>query len=246
MDNKINSIVEILRNSESVMVLTGAGISAESGISTFRGSEGLWEKFKVEDIATPSAFYKDSDLVWRWYSDRRKGMLEAKPNLGHIAIAKIESFFDDFLLVTQNIDNLHRRAGSKNLLEIHGNIFREFCINCSFVRASNECYDSTPKCPKCGAKLRPDVVWFGEQLPKKELELSFDFASRADTIIVIGTSAIVYPVAELPYVVKSSSGEVIEVNLTETPLTQIADVSILEKAGIVLPEILKLLRKQMD
>ncbi len=246
MLNKINSIVEMLKNSESVMVLTGAGISAESGISTFRGIDGLWEKFKVEDIATPSAFYRDSDLVWRWYSDRRKGMLEAKPNLGHIAIAELESFFDDFLLVTQNIDNLHRRAGSKNLLEIHGNIFREFCTNCSFARASSECYNSTPKCPKCGAKLRPDVVWFGEQLPKKELELSFDFASRADTIIVIGTSAIVYPVAELPYIVKSSSGKVIEVNLTETPLTQIADVSILEKAGIVLPAILKLLRKQTD
>ncbi len=245
MLKKINSIVEILRNSKSVMVLTGAGISAESGISTFRGSDGLWEKFKVEDIATPSAFYRDSDLVWRWYSDRRKGMLEAKPNPGHIAIAKLESFFDDFLLITQNIDNLHHRAGSKNLSEIHGNIFREFCTNCSFARASNECYDSTPKCPKCGAKLRPDVVWFGEQLPKKELEFSFDFASRADTIIVIGTSAIVYPVAELPYIVKSSSGKVIEVNLAETPLTQIADVSILEKAGIVLPAILKLLRKQM-
>ncbi len=237
-DELIKRAADIIANSKKLLVFTGAGISAESGIPTFRGQDGLWENYRVEDVATPEAFLRNPRLVWKFYSERRRKALSVKPNAAHYAVARLEKLFDDFLVVTQNVDDLHRKAGNKKLIEIHGNLFREKCTACAFIRNSESSYEEPPLCPDCGAMLRPDVVWFGEPLPEKEINEAFDFAEEADTVIVIGTSAIVFPAAQLPFIVYNHGGKVIEVNLEPTPVTDIANVSIFEKCGIVLPKIL--------
>ena len=237
-DELIKRAADIIANSKKLLVFTGAGISAESGIPTFRGQDGLWENYRVEDVATPEAFSRNPRLVWKFYSERRRKALSVKPNAAHYAVARLEKLFDDFLVVTQNVDDLHRKAGNKKLIEIHGNLFREKCTACAFIRNSESSYEEPPLCPDCGAMLRPDVVWFGEPLPEKEISEAFDFAEEADTVIVIGTSAIVFPAAQIPFVVYNHGGKIIEVNLEPTPVTDIANVSIFEKCGIVLPKIL--------
>ena len=237
-DELIKRAADIIASSKKLLVFTGAGISAESGIPTFRGQDGLWENYRVEDVATPEAFSRNPRLVWKFYSERRRKALSVRPNAAHYAVARLEKLFDDFLVVTQNVDDLHRKAGNKKLIEIHGNLFREKCTMCAFIRNSESSYEEPPLCPDCGAMLRPDVVWFGEPLPEKEISEAFDFAEEADTVIVIGTSAIVFPAAQIPFVVYNHGGKIIEVNLEPTPVTDIANVSIFEKCGIVLPKIL--------
>ncbi len=226
-----------------IRVLTGAGISVESGIPTFRGKDGLWNKYDPMELATPEAFRKDPRLVWEWYDWRRQLIARAEPNEGHKVLAEMEKNFPDFWLVTQNVDGLHQRAGSKKVIELHGNIWKVRCMSCG-----KEDYDYRaplpeipPECDSCGGLLRPGVVWFGESLPMDALQKAYELSEDADVFIVVGTSAQVYPAAELPFVAKRNGARLIEVNPEETPITPYADVSIREKASIGLRKVLELL-----
>lgn len=232
-----DKIKEVVDDAGSVVVLTGAGVSAESGVPTFRGADGLWRNFRAEELATPAAFARDPKLVWEWYQWRRELVAACKPNPAHEFIARLErGHRGDFLLVTQNVDGLHRLAGSSKLVEVHGNIWD---VRCSVCGASRE--DRTlpfpelpPTCGGCGGLLRPGVVWFGEALPEEAIGRAFAAANSCDLMLVVGTSAVVYPVAYLPQLAKSAGAYVIEVNPTETPLTSLADESWRGKAGELL------------
>jgi NAD-dependent deacetylase len=229
-----------LSSAKKIVFFTGAGISAESGIPIFRGKDGIWNKMKPEELANFDAFIRNPDLVWEWYQHRRDIVNKAQPNAGHAAIAEFENFFD-VTVVTQNIDNLHRRAGSKNIFELHGNIERNFCINChTFYNSLEVEFSNTvPKCSKCGGLVRPDVVWFGEMLPQDEFSDSEKAAELSDICFVVGTSAVVYPAAYIPITAKQSGSYIVEINLEPTELTQFADYSIFGKSGDVLPGILE-------
>ncbi|MFN3873495.1 MAG: SIR2 family NAD-dependent protein deacylase [Ignavibacterium sp.] len=229
--------------SEKIVFFTGAGISAESGIPTFRGKDGIWNKLKPEELANFNAFMRNPQMVWEWYNHRKKIIHESKPNAGHIAIAEFEKYFDDVTVVTQNIDNLHRRAGSSKIYELHGNIERNYCIKChTFYNEDLDFSEGVPKC-KCGGLIRPDVVWFGEFLPADQLEASEKAAINSDIFFVVGTSAVVYPAAGLVYTAKRSGSYIVEVNIEETEVSSIADISFFGEAGKVLPEILDEVRK---
>jgi NAD-dependent deacetylase len=238
---QIELISERLREAKFLVVLTGAGVSAESGIPTFRGKNGLWRNYRAEELATPTAFKNNPALVWEWYEWRRGLIKKASPNSAHHAISELEKLSSQFLLITQNIDNLHRQAGSQNIVELHGNIFRNKCSEC------NKIYDELPstaaKPPRCscGGLLRPDVVWFGESLPRDALDKSFSAASNCDFMLVVGTSGVVEPAASLPFIAKRGGTFVAVINKDETPFSYIADEIVLGKAGEILPEILKLI-----
>jgi NAD-dependent deacetylase len=228
-----------LSESKRIVFFTGAGISAESGIPTFRGKDGIWNKLKPEELANFNAFLRNPQMVWEWYNHRKKIIHDSKPNSGHLAIAEFEKYFDDVTVVTQNIDNLHRRAGSTKIYELHGNIERNYCIKChTYYNEELDFSDGVPKC-KCGGLIRPDVVWFGEFLPADQLEESEKAAIRSDIFFVVGTSAVVYPAAGLVYTAKRSGSFIVEVNIEETEVTSIADVSFFGEAGKVLPAVLK-------
>jgi len=232
-----NSLIEALKESESIVFFTGAGISSESGIPTFRGKEGLWNKFRPEELANFNAFIKNPQLVWEWYNYRRKIVHDAKPNPAHLIIADMQNYFKDVTVVTQNVDNLHRRAGSKKVFELHGNIERNFCINCKIFH--NEELDfsgGVPKC-ECGGLIRPDVVWFGEYLPEDQFLGGEKAAIKSDIFFVIGTSALVYPAVGLVYTAKASGATVVEINIEETNLSSIANYSFFGKVGEILPGI---------
>jgi NAD-dependent deacetylase len=236
---------ELLRPARRVAVLTGAGISAESGLATFRGAGGLWEGHRVEDVATPSAFRRDPRLVWRFYNARRAGLRDARPNPGHRALAALEGRYegDGFTLVTQNVDGLHRAAGSRRVCEIHGSLLRVRCTGCAAVAdRGTEPLDDLPHCPSCGALLRPDVVWFDEPLPSDVWAEAAAAAGACECFLVVGTSAIVYPAAELVPLARFNRAKVIEVNLTRTPASQYADVTLCGPAGQVLPGLLQRLQ----
>ncbi|GMU95489.1 NAD-dependent deacylase [Ignavibacterium album] len=229
--------------SEKIVFFTGAGISAESGIPTFRGKDGIWNKLKPEELANFNAFMRNPQMVWEWYNHRKKIIHESNPNAGHIAIAEFEKYFDDVTVVTQNIDNLHRRAGSKKIYELHGNIERNYCIDCkTFYNKELDFSEGVPRC-KCGGLIRPDVVWFGEFLPADQLEASEKAAINSDIFFVVGTSAVVYPAAGLVYTAKRSGSYIVEVNIEETEVSSIADISFFGEAGKVLPEILEEVKK---
>jgi NAD-dependent deacetylase len=229
-----------LRSAESICVLTGAGISAESGIPTFRGEEGLWKKFKPEELANFDAFIRNPDLVWGWYAYRRELIHEVKPNPAHHALAELERRAKKFTLVTQNVDNLHQRAGSQQVVELHGNIERSYCIECGTVASESTLDDSkgAPRCDKCGGFIRPDVVWFGEMLPVEAFSKAEAAARHCDIFMSIGTSAVVYPAASLPYVALDHGAYVVEVNREYTDLSSRAHETLLGKAGEILPELL--------
>ncbi|MEP0861036.1 MAG: NAD-dependent deacylase [Ignavibacterium sp.] len=232
-----------LSESEKIVFFTGAGISAESGIPTFRGKDGIWNKLKPEELANFNAFLRNPQMVWEWYNHRKKIIHESKPNAGHIAIAEFEKYFDDVTVVTQNIDNLHRRAGSNKIYELHGNIERNYCINCrTFYNEELNFSEGVPKC-KCGGLIRPDVVWFGEFLPADQLEASEKAAINSDIFFVVGTSAVVYPAAGLVYTAKRAGSYIVEVNIEETEVSSIADISFFGEAGKVLPAILENVKK---
>lgn len=229
-----------------IVAFTGAGISAESGIPTFRGKDGLWKKFKVEELATPEAFFRNPKLVWEWYDWRRQLIAKAEPNEAHKILVKMEEEFPDFFLITQNVDGLHQRAGSKKVVELHGNIWKVRCVDCG-----QESYDYRtplpeipPRCEKCGGLLRPGVVWFGETLPLDALEEAYRLSREADIFIVIGTSGVVYPAAELPYVAKEHGAEVIEVNPEKTPISRIADIIYEEKASTGLKKVYEYIKEK--
>jgi NAD-dependent deacetylase len=223
----------------SVAVLTGAGISAESGVPTFRGEGGLWRNYRAEELATPQAFRADPGLVWEWY-DWRRGLIGAcQPNAAHQTLAEMEGQFDDFLLVTQNVDGLHQLAGNRQIVELHGNIWRMRCTqSCRSLweDRSVPLAETPPRCPDCGALARPDVVWFGESLHGKSLEAAFAAAQRCQVMLVIGTSAVVQPAASLPLLAQQSGAYVVEINPQPTPISSAVDQVIRQPAAVALPQ----------
>jgi NAD-dependent deacetylase len=222
-----------------ITVLTGAGISAESGIPTFREARvGLWEQYRPEELATPEAFKKDPGLVWEWYAWRRSLVEEARPNKGHDALAAMERSAADFTLVTQNVDGLHQRAGSRNVIELHGNILQARCCN-EMTKHYLELSDLKlpPYCPDCGSLLRPDVVWFGEQLPSVALDAAVKASESSVLFFSIGTSGIVEPAASLPYLALRNNAVLVEINPEPTPLTVYAHHYFPHPAGKILPEL---------
>jgi NAD-dependent deacetylase len=237
----IAKAIEILKNSKVVFVLTGAGISAESGIPTFRGVDGLWKNYSATDLATPEAFEKDPALVWEWYRWRQEIISRANPNVAHTALVEIEKNCKNFLLLTQNVDNLHQRAGSKHILELHGNIFRSRCNTCGIVYETTTKTASVPTCT-CGSFLRPDVVWFGEPIPQDIWQESLAFLREADAAIICGTSGVVWPAAAIPQIAKTTGTKIIEINLEQTPITPTVDISLLGKATEILTEIISHMR----
>jgi NAD-dependent deacetylase len=234
-------LISALRDAERIVALTGSGISAESGVPTFREAQtGLWERYDPQELATPEAFAHDPRLVWEWYEWRRHLVAEARPNPGHRALAELERRTPGFTLVTQNVDGLHERAGSRNVVELHGNILRSKCsLEAEVLRPEEHDESVPPRCPRCGAFLRPDVVWFGEMLPVGVLEAASEAARRCDLFFSIGTSSLVYPAAALPYEALENGAVLAEINLKETPLSRHADYSVREPAGEVLPNLLR-------
>ncbi len=234
----------LLRLADRVCVLTGAGVSAESGVPTFRASDGLWEGHKIEDVASPEGFKRDPELVWQFYNARRANVATVKPNPGHHALVKLEGLWGDrFTLVTQNVDGLHRAAGSRNVLELHGSLRRTRCLSCHMIDDRGlEPLGDFPECPHCLGHLRPDIVWFGEMLPEDVLHAATLAASACDVFLVVGTSAVVHPAASLIPLAKRSrtpGAKVIEVNLQETEASRLADVGLYGPSGVVLPRLVE-------
>lgn len=230
-----------LKPARSVVALTGAGVSAESGISTFRDPDGLWAKFKPEELATPEAFKKNPRMVWEWYAWRREKIKQTKPNPGHHALVEMEKIFPEFTVITQNVDGLHFLAGSKNILELHGNIHRNRCFECEKVFPEGvESEQIPPRC-SCGGMLRPDVVWFGELLPPGVLEKSYHLSQNCEVFFSIGTSAMVQPAASLPIFAKQSGAYLVEINPQPTEISYLVDEVILDKSGEILPQLLSAL-----
>lgn len=232
-------LIEKLRSAQRVVVLTGAGISAESGIPTFRDSQtGLWARYSPQDLATPEAFQKDPRLVWDWYRWRMGLIHSAAPNPGHVALAEMEINVPHLTLITQNIDGLHQRAGSRNVIELHGNIFRARCTRDGAVFENwQDDPAALPVCPECGELLRPDVVWFGELLPTRALQDALQASRDCDLFFSIGTSGVVEPAASLPYEAVRAHGEVVEINPNPTPLTVYARYYLPAAAGAALPRV---------
>ena len=235
-----DEVVSALRDAERVVALTGSGISAESGVPTFREAQsGLWERYDPQDLATPEAFARDPRLVWEWYEWRRELVSGAEPNPGHRALAELERKVPSFTLVTQNVDGLHQRSGSENVIELHGNITRSKC-SVEDVLVDDYAPDGKPPpCPNCGAPLRPDVVWFGEMLPPGALEMASEAARGCDLLLSIGTSSLVYPAAALPYEALENGATLVEVNPSRTPLSRHADFVLAGRGGEVLPELVR-------
>ncbi len=247
MTNKFSGrLLAKLASARAVAALTGAGISAESGVPTFRGNEGLWKKFKPEELANFDAFIRNPDLVWEWYAYRKRLIAEVKPNAGHYALAEMEKLFPEFSLITQNIDNLHQRAGNSRVYELHGNIERNYCIECGRRYRNEELISVTtaPWCSNCNGLIRPDVVWFGELLPADQWNSSERAARGADVFFSIGTSGIVYPAASLPIIAKESGAYLVEVNPERTPLSDRADEVLLGIAGEFLPALVDGLKER--
>ena len=234
--NVSKEVITAIRKSQKVVILTGAGISAESGVPTFRGKDGLWRNHRPEELATPSAFQQDPKLVWEWYDWRRNLIKPLSPNEGHKVIASIEHKKPEFQLITQNVDGLHQKAGSQKCLELHGNIWKMRCTKENkVVENLDPSLKTLPPICECGATLRPHIVWFGESLDADVIQSSYQAAQNCDLMLVIGTSAVVQPAASLPLIAKDTGAYVIEVNAEETSLSNIVDSSFIEKAGEMLP-----------
>jgi NAD-dependent deacetylase len=234
----VNQAREWIREAAVVTALTGAGISAESGIPTFRGPGGLWKRFRPEDLATPEAFARDPKLVWEWYDWRRTLIATAQPNAGHAALAALERARPSFTLITQNVDGLHERAGSRNVVKLHGDLWTLRCTVCRRERRDERVPlpELPPRC-ECGAPLRPGVVWFGEMLPPEAWERAEAATRAANVFLVVGTSAVVYPAAGLIPLAKSSGARVIECNMEETPFSAQVDRAFRGAAGELLPQL---------
>ncbi|MGY5877387.1 MAG: NAD-dependent deacylase [Candidatus Thorarchaeota archaeon] len=224
-----------IANAEYLIALTGAGISRESNVPTFRGEDGLWRNYDAMQLATPSAFSRDPKLVWEWYAWRQGLISECSPNPAHFTLSKWEEEGLLKSLITQNVDGLHYRSGSRNVLEVHGDLWALKCASCNYRGRLDEPAVGIPECPECQGILRPDVVWFGEALDTYVLKSVSVQLLLADVCIVIGTSSLVQPAASFPLVVKQNDGVLIEVNVEETPLTGYVDYQLLGKAGEILP-----------
>lgn len=231
---------DILKDARKVVFVTGAGISQESGIPTFRGKDGLWRKYDAMKLATIEAFHENPKLVWEWYEERRQNILSAKPNAGHQAIANLEKFKEVHVL-TQNIDGLHQRAGSSRVYELHGSIITIRCTVCGFKDAITSQFSELPPICSCKNILRPDVVWFGEQLPQDVWTAAMHQASSCDVMVIVGTSLAVSPANLLPVYAKQNEAILIEVNPEETPMSDQMDLSIRNSAAKTLPQLVAML-----
>ena len=229
-----------LASAWNVTILTGAGISADSGVPTFRGADGLWRNFRAEDLATPEAFERDPRLVWEWYNWRRELIAMKQPNPAHIALVELERRrADTFWLITQNVDGLHRTAGSQQLSEIHGNIWKVRCTGCGVITENREIpLPILPTCRRCQALLRPHIVWFGESLREEDLRRCDQAIQGCDLFLVIGTSGVVYPAAGFASVAKDVGALVIEINLESTPQSDLVDLSLQGRAKDLVPLLL--------
>ncbi len=229
-----------LASARSITILTGAGISADSGVPTFRGADGLWRNFRAEELATPEAFERDPRLVWEWYNWRRELIASKQPNDAHRAIAALESHVNDFWLITQNVDGLHRAAGSTKLLEIHGNIWMVRCTACGAVTENHQVpLPLLPYCGQCGGLLRPHIVWFGESLYEEDLACCANQLQACNVLLVIGTSGVVYPAAGFASIAKAAGAYVIEVNLDPTPQSDLVDIALHGRAKELIPLLLQ-------
>ncbi|MHA2024278.1 MAG: NAD-dependent protein deacylase [Candidatus Thorarchaeota archaeon] len=235
VDMTLQAAADIINGSKYLVALTGAGISKESNIPTFRGEDGLWRNYDAMELATPSAFENNPKLVWEWYTWRQGLIAECDPNPAHNTLVRWEERGNLKSLVTQNVDGLHRRAGSQNVLEVHGDLWALKCISCDYTGRLKAPASGIPSCPKCEMHLRPDVVWFGESLDSDIIRQVYSELETADACVVIGTSALVQPSASFPLIVKQQGGRIIEVNIERTNLTGIVDVHLSGKAGEILP-----------
>ena len=238
-----DTVAQKLKDSRKIVFVTGAGISQESGIPTFRGKDGYWRRYDPMKLASIDAFYDDPKLVWEWYEDRRKNILAVKPNEGHFAISQMEEF-KDVVILTQNIDGLHQRSGSTNVLELHGSIIRIKCTVCDFIDNITENFESLPPKCKCGSMLRPDVVWFGEPLPQNIWQSAIKEASICDVMIIVGTSLVVSPANTLPVYAKQNGAILIEVNPEKTVMSNDMTLSIQATSVGVLPKMLSIFKNE--
>jgi NAD-dependent deacetylase len=234
-------LVQSLRNARRVVAFTGSGVSAESGVPTFRDAQtGLWANFKPEELATPEAFRRNPKRVWDWYAWRRKLVADAQPNAAHLALAELERRVVAFTLITQNVDGLHQRAGSRNVIELHGNIARTKCFEEDVpVEHWEDCGEVPPRCPRCGGLLRPDVVWFNESLPEHAMNGALIATRSCDVFLSIGTSSQVYPAASLPFEALDTGAMVVEINPDTTPLTARATFALRGPSGDIVPRIVR-------
>ncbi len=242
-------LIDVLRGTLSsgsgrslrLVALTGAGVSQESGLRTFRDAQaGLWAQYKPTELASPEAFARDPKLVWDWYAWRREAVKAVRPNAGHYALVGFEKRTSHFTLITQNVDNLHRMAGSQNVLELHGNIQRVRCAECyTFTEIWDDDSEAVPRCKECGGLLRPDVVWFGESLPRVQLEAAVQAARTCDVFFSIGTSGVVQPAASLAFAAHNRGAIIVEINAEATPLTPKADYVLHGKSGEILPRLVE-------
>jgi NAD-dependent deacetylase len=216
-------------------------VSQESGLRTFRDAQtGLWAQYKPEDLASPQAFARNPKLIWDWYAWRREAVKGVRPNLGHYALVEIEKHIPAFTLITQNVDGLHRMAGSQNVVELHGNIQRVRCADCrAFAETWDDDSESVPHCTLCGGLLRPDVVWFGEALPREQLEAAVEAARSCQIFFSIGTSGVVQPAASLAHAARNRGAVVVEINAESTPLSSKADYVFQGRSGEILPELVQ-------
>jgi NAD-dependent deacetylase len=237
MDTDISRAAAVLSSASRVAVMTGAGVSAESGVPTFRGAGGLWEGRPVEKVATPEGFAADPDLVWRFYEERRRKMSAVRPNPAHEVLARWQDRFSEFTLITQNVDGLHALAGSRRVLELHGTLWRLRCSGCGRERDERTVplLDLPPRCAACGALERPAVVWFGELLPQTVVAEAWRATAQCDVFLVVGTSAVVYPAAGLVEVAAANGARVIEFNPEASALAHLAHVAVRGPAGVTLP-----------
>jgi NAD-dependent deacetylase len=229
-----------LSTARSVTVLTGAGISADSGVPTFRGADGLWRHYRAEDLATPEAFARDPRLVWEWYNWRRELIATKRPNPAHATVAEMERRFKQFWLITQNVDGLHRDAGSQQLSEIHGNIWMVRCTQCRDITENRDVPIAIlPLCQSCGGLLRPHIVWFGESLAEEDIEKSTAALQRSDICLIVGTSGVVYPAAGFGAIAKQAGAFIVEINLDSTPHSSLADATLQGRARDLVPLLLE-------
>jgi NAD-dependent deacetylase len=243
-----DTLVERLIHADHVAVLTGAGISAESGVPTFRDPDGLWQRFRPEELANVEAFLQNPALVQGWYTHRREVVENVQPNPGHEALAQLERLVPHFLLATQNVDDLHRRAGSEHIVELHGNLTRSYCIDCG-APASRDVLaalgpEDEARCEACAGLLRPDVVWFGEMLPEGAMERAAEAAASADVFLSVGTSAVVYPAAGLPLIAKDAGAYVAEINVEGSAIASRVSEVVLGRSGEVLPALVAAVKER--
>ena len=235
-------IAEYLRKAKKIVIVTGAGISQESGIPTFRGKDGLWRNYDAMKLAAIDAFYENPKLVWEWYNERRQNIFAAEPNLGHKAIVELENYLE-VVVLTQNIDGLHQRAGSSKVLELHGSIVKIKCTSCDYMDEITSNFLEFPPVCKCGNILRPDVVWFGESLPQDVWKEAIAHANSCDVMVIAGTSLAVSPANTLPIYAKQNNSILVEINPDQTIMSSDMDISIRSTSAKTLPELVSIFKK---